>query len=89
MRECAICGKEFPLKQHRQNTCSWDCRQEKNRSNARAIMRSLRHHGKKICEPCVICGFSETTDIHHEGKYTHILCPNHHALITRNIKTLR
>ncbi len=36
------------------------------------------------------CGFSETLDTHHEGldREEYLLCPNHHALITRGIKTL-
>lgn len=42
---------------------------------------------------CEICGYTEILEIHHEwkedGSYTlHILCPNHHGLITRGIKTL-
>ena len=37
---------------------------------------------------CIVCGFSETTDIHHERGETYVLCPNHHALITRNIRSL-
>ncbi len=37
---------------------------------------------------CEVCGFSEVFDVHHEDNQTHILCPNHHALITRGKKTL-
>ena len=88
-KECAICGKEFDAQFVRQNVCGFDCRQEKVRQNAREKMRQYRNLAKEHgMGPCVVCGWKETTDIHHEGKGTYVLCPNHHALLTRGIKTL-
>lgn len=37
---------------------------------------------------CLFCDFDETVDMYREDGKTYILCPNHHALITRGIKTL-
>jgi len=56
-------------------------------------MRRIRHvKGSKTllvdADKCIVCGYNETTDIHHEKGQTFTLCPNHHALITRGIKTL-
>jgi len=57
----------------------------RKRENAR---RQLNN--KTTGQSCEICGYSETTDIHHEGKERkeYILCPNCHALITRGLKTM-
>lgn len=54
--------------------------------NKRARL-SARRNGASGC--CEVCGYDETVDLHHEGnREEHILCPNHHALITRGVKTL-
>jgi len=55
---------------------------------AQLRMRGNGHSGNGYS--CEICGYSETIDLHHEGeaREEHWLCPNHHALITRGIKTL-
>jgi len=102
--KCFICGKEFTTIYRKQNTCSFICRQEKNRRFTRCYMRKKRHPSKKIKhsfsttsitsskkvnEACIICGFNLTTDLHHEDTLEVILCPNHHALITRNIRTFK
>ena len=71
-------------------------RAEENERAKLGARRKRREQGKdergkkKKNGVCKVCGFSETTDIHHEGKdrEMYILCPNHHALITRGIKTL-
>lgn len=99
-RQCLICGREFTTKYERQDACSFVCRQEKQRRYAQYYMRRYRHpsiikHKRKSTfvnntkedKACIICGFNLTTDGHHESGIVHILCPNHHALITRNIKT--
>ena len=83
---CCICRKEYETGWGNSNVCSWECRQEKNRKASRIIMQLKRHAGNRW-RPCEVCGFAITTDIHHEEKTTHILCPNHHAMITRGIKT--
>ena len=54
------------------------------RENERARNR-VRRNNNGICEAC---GYDKTTDLHHEGKELHILCPNCHALLTRRIKTM-
>ncbi|KKL45396.1 hypothetical protein LCGC14_2356100 [marine sediment metagenome] len=52
----------------------------------------VRRGDKRVRGECQVvgCGFSETVDTHHEGedRQEYILCPNHHALITRGVKTL-
>lgn len=85
-KKCSICEKEFKTNRSYQNICSWQCRQEANKQRCRATMRRLRHKTDKH-NPCEICGYKEVTDIHHEGNEVYRLCPNHHALITRGIKT--
>ena len=45
-----------------------------------------RHKANGTCE---VCGYNKTTDIHHEGKELHTLCPNCHALITRGVTSLK
>lgn len=39
---------------------------------------------------CELCGYGETVDIHHEGeeRVEVVLCPNHHALLTRGLTSL-
>ncbi len=59
--------------------------------NERAKLSAREGRGtKRLQGECHVCGYNETTDFHHEGKdrVVYILCPNHHALITRGIKTL-
>lgn len=87
-KKCTICQEVFTTYRNNKNICSWVCRQEHNRRNARKYARSTRN-GKKIYDPCIVCGFSGTTDQHHEGGEVYTLCPNHHCMITRNIVTLR
>lgn len=87
-KECTICGKSFKTSRRNKNICSFDCKREHNRRHARAYARSKRHENREY-PPCVICGFYMTTDMHEEGGEVYVLCPNHHALITRNIKTLK
>ena len=87
-RECSICGTKFETKYKRHNICSFDCRTEASREAARRSMRKRRHKKLSECDPCIVCGYKKTTDVHHEGDKTYVLCPNHHALITRNINTL-
>ena len=57
--------------------------------NGKESMKRKRHRYRANSSPCIICGFKLTTDIHHEGKTTYVLCPNHRALITLSIKTLK
>lgn len=55
------------------------------RFHTRVVRGNKKPRGK-----CEVCGYSETIDIHHEGiaRDVYTLCPNHHALVTRGIKTL-
>jgi len=87
LKHCSICNEEFKPKQSGQNICSWECRQIANRNRARYTMR-LRRHKERRFKPCSVCGYSLTSDRHHEGKRIYILCPNCHALITRGIKRI-
>lgn len=86
-KSCSICKKEFVTKYIRQNVCSFTCKREKARQTANRLNREKRS-GRKGNIPCLVCGFKETIDLHHEGDSTYYLCPNHHALITRGIKTI-
>ncbi len=86
-RWCTVCGKDFVSINPRANVCSLECRQELNRKHNRDKMRKKRYHPKTVGS-CIVCGFSDTVDTHHEGKKEYILCPNHHALITRGIKKI-
>ena len=53
----------------------------------KGIKETIRVNGDK---PCEVCGWVKSTETHHEGeaREEHILCPNHHALITRDLATL-
>lgn len=88
-RTCTICSGVFETTIRAKNICSFACRREHNRQHARFYTRRNRsklesgRSGK-----CTVCGFSETTDMHREGGKVYVLCPNHHCLITRGIKTL-
>ncbi len=48
------------------------------------------HNYKRRTGICEVCGFSRTIGLHHDGdaRVEHVLCPNHHALITRGLTTL-
>lgn len=85
LKICTVCGKQFETKWTNKNICSWVCKQERSRERSRRRSRQIRNMGYRPCQPCIVCGFSLTTDLHHEGSKTYPLCPNHHALITRNI----
>ena len=85
---CSICGKTFESFYQNKMVCSFDCRQEKKRECALRLSR-IKKNNKKIYEPCEICGFDLYTELHHDTDGKHILCPNHHTLITKNIKTLK
>lgn len=91
-RNCSVCGKHFQTAYPRQNICSFGCRQIAGRERTRNIMRMRRakkyNKNARTCKPCEICGWNLTTDQHHEGKKVIQLCPNHHALITRGLKTI-
>ena len=85
-RICPICKKPFETTHPYKIVCLWPCRKEKARRNSLRISRIKRR--KKSYPPCEVCGFSETSDLHHEEEKDYILCPNHHALVTRGIKTI-
>ena len=85
-RTCSVCNEEFATKYTRQNICSFSCRQIAQRERSREAMRRKRKDTP--CVPCVACGYSLTTDTHHEGNKLYTLCPNCHALITRSIMTI-
>ena len=89
IKTCTICDKRFKTRYHNKNICSFQCKQLRVRQNGRESMKHKRNEYHANCPPCIICGFNLTTDIHHEGRTTHALCPNHHALITLGIKTLK
>jgi hypothetical protein len=56
------------------------------RSERKAIGK--KRYGVVVRGLCEICGYDLTTDIHHHGNMRYELCPNHHALITRKIRTM-
>lgn len=45
----------------------------------------------EIDKSCIICGFSLVVDVHHDrfSQTEYILCPNHHAMVTRKTCTLQ
>ena len=84
---CIVCGSHFsPV--GKEDTCSKECKSLRKRK-----MISLRGKSKNqvrsMAQSCIVCGFDEVIDVHHEGTSAVILCPNHHALITRGIRTLK
>ena len=87
-KKCTICGNYFDTKIKSKNICGFSCKKEHNRQNALVYARKNKTDEKGNPLPCIICGFNETTDMHREKNMTFILCPNHHCLITRGIKTL-
>ena len=84
---CTNCGKKFTHTKKKVNSCSQKCRIEKQRQRTLKYMRNKRRSKNK--ESCVICGYAETIDVHHEKGEKYFLCPNHHALITRKIRTFK
>jgi predicted nucleic acid-binding Zn ribbon protein len=87
-KRCPVCNKMFKSKQWNEITCSDKCKAIRKRLYNTNYIRKKRHPNTKVCEPCIICGYKLTTDTHHESGKTYKLCPNHHALISRGIKTL-
>jgi len=85
---CSICNQPFTAGRRNKNICSYECKKIHNREHARFYARMRRNTIDKVYQPCVVCGYSETTDQHSENGRKYTLCPNHHCLITRNIKTL-
>jgi len=83
--KCCICGKKFFPYSSNQRYCSQYCRDELREDN-NEFRRMIKTNKLEGTIPCIVCGFSETIDLHHEGRKTYVLCPNHHALITRGIK---
>jgi len=78
-KKCALCGKDFYTKSKSKNICSLRCRRNHKHSE------DIRYKKNK---GCAICGWKETIDIHHDSRGVYVLCPNHHALITRGISTI-
>lgn len=102
-KPCLVCGLEYSPNHHSQKFCvkcrlikRKEYRKE-NREYYRAYAYNLtvEEYGKLTKDGCVICGIKEPLDIHHKDKNHKnnkkgnlvCLCPNHHALIHRNIKT--
>ena len=90
-RECAVCGTPFETTYNRKHICSFGCRQEAVRVSGRSGSKERKQRRKDIraLRCCVVCGWNETVDLHHDIGATYVLCPNHHALITRNLKTIQ
>lgn len=89
VKACTICGKTFETNRKIKEICSHPCRMQHNREHSRMYARLRRNNKKKkVCPPCIICGFSITTDQHSEKGKKYTLCPNHHCMITRGITTL-
>lgn len=86
-KKCTICLKTFFSATASKQICSRECKAVHNREHAKIYYRRKRNVIKKYL-PCIICGFSETSDQHSEQGKKYTLCPNHHCLITRGIKTL-
>lgn len=87
-KKCCICGKDFESERANKNICSFECKKEHNRQHSLFYTR-IKRQKKTGGRPCYVCGFSETVDLHREGTEVYILCPNHHCLITRGVKTLQ
>ena len=87
-RDCTICGKRFTTRYSRQMVCSFDCRQIATRENSLLSMRRKRAQRKSTLPSCEVCGFNEVIEQHHENGKRYFLCPNHHAIITRNKKSI-
>lgn len=83
---CKLCGKEYQEHIGTQRYCSADCKQEVKRMRARRGMRQARNRLRyKDVHKCQVCSYDKVVDIHHEGNLLYVLCPNHHACITRGV----
>lgn len=76
---CALCGRNFTTLHRSKNVCSLQCRSE----------HMPLERNKKRSKKCEICGYDRTIDVHHDQCGTYVLCPNHHALITRGLATIQ
>ena len=89
---CPHCSKQFQPNVNQQKFCSITCKLEHLTIVMRDRMRRKRHPpitGEQISPYiCQVCGYDKTFDIHHEGIDGYVLCPNHHALITRGIEKI-
>ena len=86
-KTCQQCKERFSPHVQQQKYCSNTCRQDYYRIDSRDKMRIYRHRqddiGNVPLKGCQVCGYSDAIDIHHEGRDLYLLCPNHHAIITR------
>lgn len=90
-RHCVVCGDFFTAKKmYNTEVCSkTECCKDLKRSYYRQKMRLRRNaNAEKLVCQVIGCGFNLTIDKHHEGGRIYVLCPNHHALISRGIKKI-
>ena len=85
-KKCTICRATFKTKIASKNLCSFLCKKEHNRQHSLYYNRLKRMN--KTYDPCQVCGFNETIDIHREKGKFYYLCPNHHCLVTRGLKSI-
>ena len=79
----------MPLSKKRDRARKRLLRLERQLASPQITMR-LRERKTKPVRECEVCGYPGVVDTHHEGtdRVEHTLCPNHHAQITRGLKTL-
>lgn len=90
---CLECGRQFKTTRANKFTCSFECKQERNRKRARcyAIGKKLiSKRPSRLVLPkyqCIVCGYNEFVEFHHvipkNDKSIVPLCPNHHRLAHR------
>jgi len=85
IKKCSYCGKTFETTFKNKNLCCFNCKQQHQKDRAVMLKNNKKNH---IKHPCIICGFNEVVDIHTERGNIYYICPNHHAIITRNGKTI-
>jgi hypothetical protein len=85
---CKSCRVIFQKRYGNEKYCSLECGKRAVRERSRCGMRKVRYRKRGTSEKwytCQVCGMVDITDLHHEGQDVYILCPNHHARITRGL----
>ena len=89
---CTYCGFPFDTITHKaRDIVTTLCPNHQSLANHKgpSVPNKKTIYSLTKSKKCIVCGYSETVDTHHGyGNITYTLCPNHHALITRRIKTL-
>lgn len=88
-KKCQNCRKKA-IPENRLKYCDQDCAIAAHQKQIKRLLRRQRSnvgpHVKFV--PCEICGYDKYTVYYTDDETSHILCPNHRALVHHEIQTI-